>query len=206
MTIITNETRSRITGAVIKHAFTDRCVELAVIGNDLAKEIYERCYSRAERAAIRLLQDKYEEFTDRRVLKIAIGGMQLSIGTRRDESVLTMCDVDRLVPREQCAQFTCLDKHRNGNMLSLEADDNLGQRCMDWATEREALKEEIVTRRCEIMAVLNQTRTDGQLEAVWPDVMPIAREFIKTAPKSNVPAIPVQDLNAALGLPAVQAA
>lgn len=205
MTIITNAMRDRINSAVIKHAYTERCLSLAMAGNVLGKEIYERTYSRHERAAIRLLQDEHGEFTERSVFKVAVGGMQLAIGTREHASTLNMGDVDRLVPREQCMTLPCLDKHRFG-MLTMEADDELGQRCVDWALAREKLIDEISMRRCEIMGVLNQTRTDGQLEAAWPDVMPIAREFIKTADKPQLPAIPVQDLNAALGLPTAQAA
>jgi hypothetical protein len=206
MTILTIESRNQIATAVLKHAFTERCIDVAIVANALCNKIYDRIYTQEDRKAIALLQARFEEFMTVRAFSLSVGGMALKVGTRDDTRHNFPLELDRFVPVEMIDTFVVIDKHRNARVLNMEADDELGIACLDWAQAREALQSQINERRAEIMGVLNKARTDGQLEAIWPEVMPIAREFVKAKEAVNLPAIPVANLNAVLGLPVTAAA
>jgi len=178
MTIITNDMRGKINFAVMQHAYKSKVAELTAEANDLKRQVYERFYDAETRAAIGLIRDKFPTaLFSRSIFRVNVGGATLMLGFRGQSHVYSISLVSQHAVREDQAIFRMLDLHRDDNqrMLDLEADDELGKAIMDFCTRVDALDAEMSARRQEIAGVMSGFRTDGQIEAGWPDVMPIAR-------------------------------
>lgn len=89
-------------------------------------------------------------------------------------------------------------RHAAGN-VTITADHPLAVRFF----ELENIGKDIETRRIElrtkVRAALNSVNTVAQLLKVWPEAAELLPKTV--APKPNLPAIPVADLNALVGLP-----
>lgn len=84
--------------------------------------------------------------------------------------------------------------------VELTADDPLTEQLYAIDHDADRLKAEIEQLSASLWAVLNSVRTDKRLVEVWPEAI----AFIPAAEKastSNLPALPIADLNKLIGLP-----
>ncbi|WP_375292156.1 Nmad5 family putative nucleotide modification protein [Sphingomonas melonis] len=208
MSAINNDMRGQITTAVLKHGFRQRLTEFMALEAPLALRLYEHIYPADTRAAIELLTARHEGSTYwRRSLPVNVGGAKIIVG--RSDNAVGGEQMGYLIPSEidkPGFRVPYCDRGTTAALFNFEADDPLGKEVMDYAMLREAINDEIKTKRAEIVGVLSEIRSDRQLRERWPAVMPIAAEFIKAEPKPQLPAVPIAGLNDFLGLPPVQEA
>ena len=199
--IVTKQHRGQITYAVIEHAFAAEITAFLAAEAPLVAKVYAKVYKPAEIAAMELLEKAWPNSQDRRPgVTVNVGGPKISIGECRG-------NVDRYLPsdREPLPSNCVTSGHQwtGYEMLALPVDDPLAVEITEYAAARTALNKKIDEQAAQVRGILDTVRTDGQLEERWPEVMTIARPILRIEEKLNVPMVPLDSLNAALGLPAV---
>lgn len=202
MSIITNDMRGKITQAVLKHGFAADLSALLAAERPLIEQAYERLYPPKVRELMAALcKAQKHALGTRRSIDVNVQGMRIRLGGDRGR-------IDHLLPKFDPLDFIVLPDNQYGtpDVAVEEGDDVFGQAVYAHAEERSRISSLIETRRAEITGVLREIRTDRQLEERWPEVLPIASQFIQIESKIQLPAVPVKALNDALGLPPVPAA
>lgn len=200
--IITNDMRGRINHALLKHAYAEPLAAFLAVETPLVLEMHHHAYEPSVRQAMELLDRKHSGSIARRSSAcVNAGGQRITIGGGgRNGGRGEMQDI---LPDHDSPSVLVIDAHRYDNlvMLALDADSPVAKRVLDYAADRERLNAEIKTRRAEIAGVLSEIRTDKQLRACWPEAIPLAAPILKIEPKAQLPMVPLDSLNAALGLP-----
>ena len=203
MATITNQMRADISSQVIRHAFRPKANAMQAEAAGLMNEIYERSIGEPIRQSMERLQELVREkcqhsaFSVETTLRVNIGGQRHDVGRPHHKTVR------HLVTEGIVCKPRFFSRGQYETVLTLEADDEFGQRIIAHSEAVSALASEIQTRTVEVEAVLSSCRTDRQLRVVWPDVMTIAEPIIGSKPPPpQLPAVLVQTLNASLGLPA----
>lgn len=202
MTIVTNHMRGQIVNAVLKHAFAEKLGAFLDTEQALADKLYAHVYSAAEIAAMDVLEKRHKNgLHSCSGFGTNVRGMSIQVGERSRYDGKGD-DFIYILPRPRELRYRIIE---GGGIarddLTFAEGDALGDEVFAYAEGREALNEEIKTRRAEITGVLSDIRTDRQLSERWPEVVPIAAEFIVMEPKVKLPMVPLTSLNAALGLP-----
>lgn len=204
--IITNDIRGRIINAVLKHAHQEGAVALHVVEQSIAWRAYEALYPKSIRATMRDLQEVAgaRAFNSTTAIRTNVGGQRMALGSLHSDTVSRQLPggLDR-------HSFLLLAEHHNSwdPILTLEVGSELANDISDHVAAVSALEATINEQRAEIGGILSNTRTVKQLEIAWPDVMPIASQFLTVEPpKTQLPATIVSVLNAKLGLPPAELA
>lgn len=200
--IITNDMRGRINHALLKHAYADTLRAFLAVETPLVLDVHVAAYEPSVRQAMELLAAKHDGSIPRRSsATVNAGGQRITIGAGgRNDGRGEMQDI---LPEHDSPSILVIDPHRYDNsvMLAVNADDVMAKRVLAYAADRERLNAEIKTRRAEIAGVLSEIRTDRQLRERWPEAVPLAAPILKIEPKAQLPMVPLDGLNAALGLP-----
>jgi hypothetical protein len=217
---LNKDIRENICADVITHGFKDDLIAFAAATEALKADVYSRLYSPETRLLITALGSAAEQikgdseagwaiaaFQDRDSFGLHVAGYFSNVGRPGRHSsnehlrrALSHLPVGTL---PESVRYSMMHSHASGNILFLDAGDELGQRVTALELTRVDLNQRIKRRSIEILTVLSSARNDRQLEMIWPDVMPIARPFlVAPEPKVQLPATVISTLNEALGLPA----
>jgi hypothetical protein len=218
---LNKDNRQEIAMAVLDHAFADRITALLDLEESIQVAIINRIYP----AKVQKQMRELIEFSDTMPfetyahLTIAVAGKKMPIGECREyyEPKSTRIQVETLVsrhlgalrraetPRERMTRTPVLARHHSSHnpLLSVDDSDELGKKAEAYWAEREAIAAEATQQRAQIVGVLAHIKTDAQLKAKWPEVMPIAEKFLveEVVEKVQLPAIITAEFNAALKLP-----
>lgn len=197
MTILTNDVRGHIVNAVLKHGFAAKLTLFLEEEKTLLTDLYVKLYKPEEIAAMTLLDQRFRQSMNRIFkLETNAGGCKIHVGA-------LAAPLSSILPRFERLSMLVVADHRydTSDALAFDALDELGIRITGYAAARTSLTEEVSKRQAEVSGVLRKANTDGQLQILWPEVMPIARQFIKAKEKPSLPMVPTAQLNDALGLP-----
>ncbi|SFJ49129.1 hypothetical protein SAMN03159338_1547 [Sphingomonas sp. NFR04] len=206
MVAINNDIRADITNAVLKHGFRDKLLAFFQLEAPLMRRVFERIYSAEVRAALKLMSETHKGSTYfRNTLPLNIAGARVTLGRNSNASGNA---INRLKPAEVKLPGFYVPYSDTGDnpLASFEADDAFGAEVMEFVLYQEGIADEINTRRAEVTGILSEIRSDRQLRERWPEVMPIAEQFIKAVAKVQLPAVPLVNLNQSLGLPPLKEA
>lgn len=166
----------------------------------LARDCYERQYSDERRELMASLPEGWLLVSGYITVALASDGcvVHLSFNGRFPRlGYNCSSDVHREVvylPFPVCDNGTC--------RLRLELSHPLHHAYDQLAADREALGRDRATLKAQVHATLARYRDVEKLLKEWPEVRPFVENIIGEAstPVVNLPAIPRQELNAALGL------
>lgn len=88
--------------------------------------------------------------------------------------------------------------------LDLESGNEFGNRVSDWADRCEALRSERQVSSEQIRAALAAFSTVSQMQASWPEILPVVQDVLVEhlgRPAPSLPAVVITEMNAKLGLP-----
>lgn len=203
MTRLTNDIRDAILRSLIKHRFQPEIDAIEDRAQVLAGEVYEHAYDADTRAKMQDLPEgwlfKDDDF------EAHFGGQRVRLGFNGYMyRGADMAGLDNARPK---VLRRILEQHRQRSLVSLAADHPLSKKFEAINQDRERLKEAIGMSRRKTRAALDAVSTVEKLISAWPEVKPFAERFVETKDsRPKLPAIPVENLNAALGLPVEGAA
>lgn len=96
--------------------------------------------------------------------------------------------------------------HRSNAARVYDDKHPLSVRHAAYRSAKNQLEEEQSKAKSSAQAILDSVTTLKKLIEVWPEVEPFVEDFKQTSSGRYLPALPVQDLNARLGLPKKEAA
>jgi len=203
MVAINNRQRDDIADAVVRHGFNSRFIELIQLENALMDKLYERLYNAKIRAKINsLVEDFKGAFPFERRISVNAAGQNISVRARSSysEPLLPLSAGDVSV---NSYPFP----YSGDRTVSIQVDDPMCDEVRAYAALKQELSAEAESKRAMVMGILQQCRSVEQLQQKWPDVMPIAKPFLKVAPaKPQLPMTIIEDLNKTLDLPPEQLA
>ena len=198
MTRLTNDIRDAILRSLIKHRFQPEIDAIENRVQALAGEVYDAAYDADTQARMQGLPDGWLFQDDD--FEAVFGGQRVRIGFNGYMyRGADMAGLDNAKPK---VLRRILEQHRQRSLVSLTTDHPLSKKFEAINQDRERLKEAIGTSRRKTRAALDAVSTVEKLISVWPEVKPFAERYVEakdTRPK--LPAIPVENLNASLGLP-----
>jgi hypothetical protein len=221
---LNKDNRWQITKAVLAHAFADRIIAFLAEEKALQTAIIDRIYPAEVQQKMRELiefSDPIQPFETYSHLTIAVCGKRLAIGQVREHfdakstriQFESLLDMVRFFTKRPAGEewprtgkgIPVLARHHSSynELLSVDDSDELGKRAEAYWEEREAIAATATQQRAQIMGVLAHIKTDAQLKAKWPEIMPIAEKFLveEVVEKVQLPAIITAEFNAALKLP-----
>lgn len=87
------------------------------------------------------------------------------------------------------------------NKVVVKAGSKLDKTINSMVDKSNALRDEIKASQTQITTMLSQTSSMKKLAEMWPEVKPFLAEYLNNGSPAPVPAIPMEHLNASLGLP-----
>jgi hypothetical protein len=215
MRTLTKDGRRGIMGAVIAHAFKDRVHEFLDVEDQLKRDIIDRIYPKEIQAHMTALIEFAEHmpFTTFHTLTVNVRGQQIPVGyvrhhydpkdiTIQVEDLVNMVIVGTERVRNVSIPVLRLNSSSSQPLLAVPEGDKLGERIEAYWEMRVKLKADVNAKRGTIMGILAHIKNEGQLKAKWPEVMSIADKFLTgKVEKRDLVAVPMDELNAELGLP-----
>lgn len=203
MTRLTNDIRDSIERDLIRHRFQPEIDAIEDRLQNLGAEVYDAAYDADTQAKMQALPDGWLFQDDD--FEVVFAGQRVRIHFNgymyRGEKFGGLIDNRPKVIRR------VLEKHRSGVIAKFAADHPLSQAFETINMDRERLKETIQVAKRQTRAALNAVSTVEALIKAWPEVKPFAELWIEEKDsRPKLPAIPVENLNAALGLPVEGAA
>lgn len=203
VTRLTNDIRDSIERDLIRHRFQPEIDEIEDRLQAIGAEVYDAAYDADTQAKMQSLPDGWLFQDD--AFEVVFVGKRVRIHFSgymyRGEKFGGLIENRPKVFRR------VLEKHRNGVIASFAADHSLSQAFETINIDRERLKEVIQIAKRQTRAALNAVSTVEALIKTWPEVKPFAERWIEGKDsRPKLPAIPVENLNASLGLPVEGAA
>lgn len=173
---LTNDLRERL----IRHRFEEPEGELEAREQRLADRLYNALYTNSERHRMMKLPNGW--LKERLDIEVSMPGRGWVVLKFREPL------------RFQDQTGRCV--------LSLNTEDHseLIQDLHEYLEAKDMLSRTRQQARRDISAVLKSVHTDKRLLEVWPEVKPFLQEIVPLQPKSNLPAVPIQNLNTMLKL------
>lgn len=175
---LTNHIRDEIIADVVTKTFAKEEAKIKKNEHQIGMAAYAKTYSASERKLADQLSAGWVSKDSR--LRFNIGGMDMRFTVNEHVSV-------------KGSSGYC---HRLGDI----ADDKIKQDALDLHGAKEKLREDVGRLRAQLKSVLYAVNTYKRLKDTWPEG---EKFYIKYAPKGDqslLPAIRVNELNAALGL------
>lgn len=194
---LTTYIREDIRDKALKHKFAPIIAELVARSAALAVECYERLYTEEERKKMAALPDGWLKTDDE--IDVNVGGQGHTL--EFNGKIRIWSTIHKVTPKEVLdltdIRKRFLAKHHDmRHALALPATDELGHRVSALSQEWMDLETEINNLERKTMAALRKVTTAKKLIETWPE---IAR-FVDYDLPAPVPAIPIETLNAELGL------
>lgn len=191
---LTRANRERIQTAMLRHRFEDGFRALAEEEADLARDVYKDVYRKKDRDIMTSLPNGW--MRECSVISAVFGGQYASLrvnGKEYNEPLGLGIEVE-------FPTFRMPDKHRASSAVkAYSAGHRLAVRYAKHKSKKEGLREEAFRARKQILVVLQSASTSKKLLEIWPECAPFLAPF--TPKKAQLPAVPVVELNKALGLP-----
>lgn len=196
---LTEAMREKIIEAMIVHRFTADVEALFSDRATLADQIYKDLYKAGDRARMEELPNGW--LPEAESLRVKFGDERdgyddIQFTGRMFYHGWSIFSRNHEAPR---AKRRVADRHKDG---CAKAYDPSHKRVAQWRAikdQEEALRAQIEEVRREIKGALSSIGTTARLLQAWPEAAPFLAAFEKRV--AVVPAIPVADLNAKLGLP-----
>jgi hypothetical protein len=202
---LNNAMRDDMQNALLAHAFEKRAAVLRAEGLELRNEALRRILTPKQMAAIATLvpliysdEDRHPQaitWGDRVAINCAGPKIDVGLASFAEDYYERYRPIDGALPL-----LTSLGEQR----LDVDSDDELGKRTMDWADRCEAYRTERRVASEQVKAALAAFSTVSQMQASWPDALPVVEEILEEhlgRPAPGLPAIVLTELNASLGLP-----
>lgn len=169
--------RQNIVKSLLENAFGDEESELLKEENALAEAVYQDIYLEEIRDLMAQLPDGFLE-----------------------EQNHLLADFDTEVCRLRLPEgaFLFARKDRIGICRGYEKDHPLFEKQRAWADRNKSLRHRSREAERQAWAVLDSVTTTKRLKEVWPEIEPYVRPHENS--DKNLPAVPVGQLNTALGL------
>jgi hypothetical protein len=198
MTSLTNPIREEISDALILHRFKDEAKILHRAYADFAHKVYCDKYDEDTRAQIDGLPTGWLETRPMIYVRFGVAAHRLYFG-----------GVHMQVQPRKLTEFPYVQMRVKHCDVSWFCEYGARHELADEHAALEGRKDDFVASvrraRSSIQQALKVT-TIEKLIKEWPEVQPFAQRYIGSPTAPRLPMIPVDELNAALGLPAQDAA
>lgn len=199
MTRLTNDTRDRILNDLIRHRFQPEMDAINAATKVLANAVYETVYDAETRQKMDALPEGWLFEDDD--LEVTFAGRRVRIGL--NGSMWHNEPLNILARGSDQVFRRFLNKHRSNSIAHFGADHPHSLAFEKITQDRDRLKEAVSISKRQTSAALNAVSTVEALIKAWPEVKPFAERWIEEKDsRPKLPAIPVESLNAVLGLPA----
>lgn len=181
---ISNYMKEQVISRLLKHAFEEREKSLQAKWYALGDAVYQDLYPADLQKKMNALPAGFLPMDDD--VRVSFGGNFTRV----------YFGENRLLARSHQSNAARVydDKHP----LSVRHDA--------YRSAKDQLEEETRKAKSSAQAILDSVTTLKKLIEVWPEVEPFVEDFKQTDSGRYLPALPVQDLNARLGLPKKEAA
>jgi hypothetical protein len=201
---LNKDLRAAITAAVIDHGFKDRIEALDEEFRSLRDALIRNEFSNAQVKAMQTLAPVFPDHFHGK-MTVNAGGPNISIdpidrrsvsGDKYSRSVLTDDDIP----------FPGRGKWDASRRIDLPEDHPLAVRALAYGELKQSISMDRDTQAALVRSTLDRFNKVDDMRRAWPDVLPIALPVIEAlrpaaAPKPQLPALPIEQLNASLGLP-----
>lgn len=202
---LTSSTRTQIATAVLRHRFSDEIEALVSDFSDLAEDVYNDFYRKADRDRMTALAEGWLPTSSNVSAKFGEAGSCYA-SIRFDGVVYG--DLGRLrkpaSKNRQVSSHRVLEKHRNGCWKVYATEHKLSIRYQAIRDREGDLKSRVAAAETQINAALSSISTVAALLKAWPEIEPFAKAFVSVP--APLPAIPISTLNATFKLPVREAA
>ena len=193
-TRLTNDIRTSISEALLKHRFTEAVTAHAKEMATFAQEVYEDKYKKAQRAAMNALPDGWLYESSDITATFGTSFQRLNFnGSEYGELAKFNASYSDTVT------FRVLAKDKGSCVSTYDAGHKMSSRFDVLKGKSQDLKTQITEARRQVGAALSSVTTIKRLIETWPEIEPFARKF--EGEKSHLPALPTDALNAILDLP-----
>lgn len=176
--------RDIICKSMLEHRFGPQRADLHKFEDQLIREVYEAAYDEKTRRQIKNLPDG--ALPRRKKFTVNVAGCQYVLEIRRSNA--------------PWYPVFYRDKDFYDRFATFDALHPLGQRIADHVHDRGELVKLEETTQVSLTAALRRFSTIGKLLEGWPEVEPFIPKDL-TAPATTRALVPIEHLNATLGLP-----
>lgn len=182
---LTKQLKEKIAEAILDHRFKADQQKLKAEHYDLAVAIYNEKYGKADRDLMATLPEGWLPVSESFYAGLAGGYDQFTL--------------------PQKCRFRSVDGlGRYGRpLIALDAEHKVSKRHAELESQEKELQAAIKSASLDVWAILDSATTVDKLRDRWPEALKIIDPIIDALPKpsTNLPAIPMPDLNARLKLP-----
>lgn len=186
MTRLTNGIRDGITARAVAHAFDPKAEALAVQGDGLAREAYAYVFPASETALVAKVPENW--FRLDQCLRFNVGGYTIRLTLAGDG-----------LPVPYRAKGSDHGGYGCNNLGVIPAGD-LCDRIRAHAQATEDLKKDRQSARRSVQTLLSGVTTIKRLREVWPEGEAFFKPYEEVLGAPGLPAVRVDEVNAALGL------
>ena len=176
MTRLTKDIRDRIMALALQNTIIKARTQVEEEEHELAEKLYQKYTTKEERDAVALLGDRWVK--KERNLSINANGGRIALRFR----TYHFC---------KWGYYDCL----------ILTDKKEVEEIREHARKKEGLKEKQDDAKIALRTLLNSVTTFKRLAEVWPEGQEYWGKVAKAEGKAGLPAIRVEEVNAALGLP-----
>jgi hypothetical protein len=201
---LNKDLRAAIALAVVNHGFAAKIEALDTEFRSIRNDLIRHQYTDKQIKAMQTLVSAFPNNFDGRI-KVNCGGPTITLepitrrapfGERYSRQILTSDDLPLLGARGW----------NETQRLDLDGEHPLAVRALAYAELKAQIDTDRDTQSELVRGTLDTFYSVDDMRRGWPDVMPIALKVIEArvpgaAPKPKLPALPIAQLNAALGLP-----
>lgn len=190
--------RQAIAVRVLAHRFRAEVAALCAQHAKLATDFYNRAYSPAERTRMKRLPEGW--LPESGHLQVVIGEHYKTLdfaGTVRYSELAVLLEKGGK-PKAMKRRLWAIDVAK---ARRYSVTDPLAIAFDKHANQEKALQEQVQTAKSELLAALNRATTLEGLIKMWPEVKPFVDVAQASPTTSILPVIPLETLNAKLGLP-----
>lgn len=203
MTRLTNDLRSATCEAVIKHRFTSDCDAICARSATLAERVYEKVFTKKERSLLDSLPIGFVPSDCLINVATQFGRTGLQFSGKISWNLLN----GRL---SNISRYGAYDKNEDiyhpvpftarANRKTWTLGCSLADEIDQFVNDAAELSTAIDTAQSDLSATLSTFSTVEKLVKAWPEIEPFIPEPQKPK-KAQLPALPVDKLNATFGLP-----
>lgn len=186
---LTNDIRDSLVTKLIRHRFDEPAKQLALKQAAFTYKVYRALFSEGE---FNLIQDLPSGWLPSVCdIEIKFGGDYQRLAFSPRPLIGDRLD-DKEYPMPASMNCRCAKQ--------FPVRDSLTKESIQLTREYDALREEISSVKQQVRAAVYSTSSTDKLLEVWPELEPFLKDYVGVK-FSTALAIPVKDLNAALGLP-----
>lgn len=200
-TRLTNDIRSAIADAVMKHRYESVVRALIAEKAEFGTKVYEDLYSKSTRDKMNALPEGWLPTSDNIAVTFGATFERVYFSGRTSGKIVSVIPQ---ATRTASVPKRLLGKHERGCAMAYEATHKLSVEHANLEAKERDLKVEFDAARKQVDAALSAVTTVKKLIEVWPEIAPFAAGFEDEKPQ--LPALPTADLNKLFELPVSEAA